>query len=132
MGDTLAFLVVDDSESVLHLHVAMLVARGHRCDFALNGCDAILKLSACDYDGVVTDNNMPGISGVDLVRASRGAYKPGELPFFIVTSDPREAVTDAVSGLPDVEVIAKPIDDAKIARILRVTRAARAARHASA
>jgi hypothetical protein len=41
-------------------------------------------------------------------------------------------VTDAVSGLPDVEVIAKPIDDAKIARILRVTRAARAARHASA
>lgn len=78
-----------------------------------------------DYDGIVTDNNMPGFTGVELAQMTRQLFSLGELPMFIVTSDDRESLASALLGLHDVMVLAKPITASQIDQIVSVTCAAR-------
>ena len=66
-------LVVDDDVVVLGLETTILQRAGHRVDTATDGATAWRALMAGDYDLLVTDYLMPGISGVALVRQLRVA-----------------------------------------------------------
>jgi CheY-like chemotaxis protein len=130
MGDKLRFLVADDCIVSIQLHLAKLAARGHCCDYVLTGEEAMDKLLTRDYDGIVTDNKMPGFTGVELAQMTRPLFKPGELPMFIVTSDHRETLGSDLFRLHDVMVFAKPITAPQVDRIIAVTYAARELRRA--
>ena len=45
----------------------MLARQGFECDTASNADEALDKLAAGDYAMVLTDMNMPGVSGLDLI-----------------------------------------------------------------
>lgn len=119
------FLVADDCRVSSDLHIAKLSARGHCCDYVSTGDKAMERIMTHDYDGIVTDNNMPGFTGVELAQMTRQLFSLGELPIFIVTSDDRESLASALLGLHDVMVLAKPITASQIDQIVSVTCAAR-------
>lgn len=125
MDDKCRFLVADDCIFTVKLHVELLLARGHYCDYVLNGEEAMDKILTRYYDGVVTDNHMPGLKGVELAQKTRELFKLGELPIFIVTSDQKEEYAGALLGLHDVMVFAKPITSIQIDQIVAVTLKAR-------
>jgi CheY-like chemotaxis protein len=65
-------LVVDDDEDVRTLLVAMLGELGHQVTAAENGQGALDLLSRRgDFDLLLADVAMPGMSGVDVVRIAR-------------------------------------------------------------
>ena len=66
-------LVVDDDEGVRLLEAAILKRVGHTVDIANDGASAWHLLLAGNYDLLVTDYLMPGISGLALVRQLRVA-----------------------------------------------------------
>ena len=61
-------LVVDDDPMMLRLVSNILALRGHRCEEARNGMEALDKFTASSFDAVITDIRMPRMDGVELAR----------------------------------------------------------------
>jgi len=69
--EPLRILVVEDDEVIRSLEAVILESAGHSVDTAENGEAAWRTLQASDYDLLVTDYIMPGVSGLALVRQLR-------------------------------------------------------------
>jgi DNA-binding response OmpR family regulator len=61
-------LVVDDDLLIRQLSAKALSHSGYRVDAAEDGAAAWEALSGADYDLVITDNDMPKVSGIELLE----------------------------------------------------------------
>jgi DNA-binding NtrC family response regulator len=63
-------LYIDDDESMVFLVERLMERRGHRVTGFINQLEALAALRADTdkFDLVVTDYNMPGMSGLDVAR----------------------------------------------------------------
>ncbi|MEJ2614605.1 MAG: response regulator [Ignavibacteriaceae bacterium] len=85
---SLKFLIVDDSVTMRRIVVNSLRNIGYD-DFveANEGKEAIEKLVAdSNINFIITDWNMPGVSGLDLVKSLRSNAKYANLPILMVTT----------------------------------------------
>jgi DNA-binding response OmpR family regulator len=64
-------LLVDDNEDLRALNAEVLERAGFQVDTAEDGAAAWKALKANRYDALITDNTMPGITGLDLIRKVR-------------------------------------------------------------
>jgi DNA-binding response OmpR family regulator len=67
----LRILVVDDDDDIRDFIDWVLTAYGYRTDTAADSADAWKSLRARSYDLLITDHNMPKVTGIELVRALR-------------------------------------------------------------
>lgn len=84
-------LVVDDDSFSREMTVAVLEDLGYNCQLAENGVEALEMLAgegSCDL--VISDMNMPLISGIDLFRELRS--QGNSLPFILLTGDDPEGL----------------------------------------
>lgn len=79
-------LCVDDEATMLRLLSLLLNQRGYKVEVAPNGAAAweMISHDPTRFDIVVTDNQMPGMSGVELVRKLRANGYAGRIVFFCV------------------------------------------------
>ena len=79
-------LVVDDTFSTRELEKDIIAANGYKVDTAVDGLDALDKIAQANYDLIVSDVQMPRMSGLELCKAikANAAYK--DIPVVIVTS----------------------------------------------
>jgi CheY-like chemotaxis protein len=66
-------LVVEDDIGIRQLNVELLIACGYQVDAVEDGAAGWEALQAGSYDLLITDNNMPKLSGVELVKMVRSA-----------------------------------------------------------
>ncbi len=64
-------LLVDDEESIHLLYRDVLEEAGYEVHSALSGDEALNTLDILKPDLVILDINMPGISGIDTLRAMK-------------------------------------------------------------
>ena len=64
-------LLVDDESMILQFSAMMLVRAGYRVDTAENGTSGWKALQTNRYDALITDNTMPGVTGLDLIKKLR-------------------------------------------------------------
>ena len=76
-------LVVDDDPDVRRVSTAMLIYSGYHADAAEDGAAAWDDLRMNNYDLVITDNNMPRMTGVELIEKLRDARM--DLPVILTT-----------------------------------------------
>jgi putative two-component system response regulator len=65
--------VVDDQPDIRRVCTLALAGEAARCDEAGTGPDAVEKLTAHDYDLVLLDVDLPGLSGEQVLRTLRRA-----------------------------------------------------------
>jgi DNA-binding response OmpR family regulator len=65
-------LVVEDDTSIRRLCTIVLARSGYHVDAAEDGAAGWEALQANQYDLLITDNSMPNITGVELVKMLRG------------------------------------------------------------
>ncbi len=98
---TLKFLVVDDSLTMRRIVANSLKNLGYE-NFveAVDGSDALNKLAAdSTINFIITDWNMPGLSGLDLLKAIRSNEKLKKLPVLMVTTrGVKEDIVDAMTA----------------------------------
>ena len=101
-----AILVIDND-----LHVAAAISKrlqglGYSCMTAGTGEEGLERLSAGSVDLVITDLNMPGVNGLEMVERIR---RHGGTPVIIITgyADDYRA---ALENLGDIAVLTKPFD----------------------
>jgi putative nucleotidyltransferase with HDIG domain len=93
--ETLRVLVVDDNASLLRFLVSAFSANGCIVTQAAAAEQALALITTEAFDLVVSDIKMPGLSGLDLLRAVKG-QQPGT-PVVLITGNP--SVNSAVFGL---------------------------------
>ena len=76
-----SLLIVDDDQSVLDL-LRDLFSAEHLCHTVATAEEAVGRLDSHDYDVIVTDVSMPGMSGEDLLGFVK-AHRPGTPVLFI-------------------------------------------------
>jgi CheY-like chemotaxis protein/nitrogen-specific signal transduction histidine kinase len=69
-------LWVDDEEPIRLFAGKLIQLLGHPCDVAASGHEALELLKSNQYDLLITDIGMPGMSGWQLADAVKGKYDP--------------------------------------------------------
>lgn len=77
-------LVVDDNQMLCRLSCDILRAEGYHAVPAVNAAEALEAFEKEDFDLVVTDFRMPGMSGLDLARSIR-SKNPG-FPIIVMSA----------------------------------------------
>lgn len=81
------FLVVDDSPTMRRIVINALSSFGFKeVVEAEDGQDALSKLRAESVDFVITDWNMPNMTGLELTKAIRADGSLSHLPILMVTT----------------------------------------------
>jgi len=106
-------LVVDDEEIIRNIwHEIFLEDEMFILDFAENGNEGIQKVKNHDYDIVVTDLNMPGISGLEVVEKVKKIKPQIEVIVMTAYGTVEYAVSAIKAGAFDF--ILKPLDFERI------------------
>jgi len=106
----MTLLVVEDSPTMRQL-LAFTLKRLQGCRIleAVDGVDALKKLTTDRIDMVITDINMPMMDGLKLVALIRGNPRMKELPVVIVTTEGADEDRQRGLALGANAYIAKPI-----------------------
>jgi two-component system chemotaxis response regulator CheY len=93
-------LVVDDFSTMRRIVKNLLKDIGYtNLDEAENGSVALAKLKSVKFDFVISDWNMPEMSGIDLLKAVRADESLKALPFLMVTAESKqENVVEALQA----------------------------------
>jgi CheY-like chemotaxis protein len=113
-------LVVDDEVVVLTVLRELLRRSGYRVTTAASAEEAIELMQKRCFDLVLTDKNLPGASGLEVLRVARGLDPPPAVVMITGYSSYDSAVTALDIGAQDY--IEKPIRDVEALRF-RIRRA---------
>ncbi len=107
-------LLVDDEPGVLFTLREVLVDRGHTVVTASSGAEALTRLD--DAEVVITDLQMPGMSGLELIAAI--AARDAALPIILLTAHGSERVAVAAVKAGAYDYLTKPFDIDEVAVVI--------------
>ena len=80
-------LVVDDSTTMRQMVAFTLTSAGHEVVEAPDGNQALATAKQKKFDLVITDVNMPGMNGIDLVQSLRALPDCKFIPILVLTTE---------------------------------------------
>ena len=100
MSKNLRFLVVDDFSTMRRIVKNLLNDLGYaNVQEADDGNTALPMLQTGGFDFLVTDWNMPGMPGLDLLKAVRADPKLAKMPVLMLTAEAkREQIIEAAQA----------------------------------
>jgi len=109
-------LLVDDEPQLTRALARHLVASGYEVETAQDGTEAVARFKERFFDVVISDISMPGMSGLDLLRAIR--EKDLDVPVIIMTGAP--AVQSAIEAIEHgaLRYLVKPVESATLERLV--------------
>ena len=110
-------LWADDEIELLHGHIIFLKSKGYEVVTVTNGRDAIEACRNEDFDLMLLDENMPGLSGLEtlvLVKEIRPA-----LPIVMVTKSEEEDIMEEAIGSKIADYLIKPVNPSQILLALK-------------
>ena len=124
-------LVVDDDPSLLKVNAEVLACSGYHVDAAADGAAAWDALQLNHYDLLVTDNNMPKLTGFELIQKLHLAG--AALPVILATGAPPDEQVLRYAVAPPAATLLKPYTfDELLEAVKSVLRAASASLGAAA
>ena len=91
MNNNLKFLVVDDFSTMRRIVRNLLKELGFtNVDEAEDGVVALQKLRSGTFDFIVSDWNMPNMTGIELLRTVRADAALKHLPVLMVTAEAKK------------------------------------------
>ena len=100
MSKDMKFLVVDDFSTMRRIIKNLLNDLGYaNVTEADDGATALPMLQAGNFDFLVTDWNMPGMPGLDLLKAVRADARLAKMPVLMLTAEAkREQIIEAAQA----------------------------------
>jgi two-component system chemotaxis response regulator CheY len=122
----LKFLVVDDFATMRRIIRNLLKELGFsNVDEAEDGMSALQKLRAERFDFVVSDWNMPNMTGIDLLRNIRADEQLKSLPVLMVTAEAKKENIIAAAQAGASGYVVKPFTaatlDEKLKKVFQST-----------
>ena len=102
-------LIVEDDLAIRRLLKMVLTREGYRVDEAVDGVEAIVKLTQQNFDVIILDLMMPKLDGFAFLK-SLSESEPARLKKIIVTSAAApNVIRDRLRGKP-FDLLPKPFD----------------------
>lgn len=101
-------MVIEDNRAVMNLLRDMLEQEGWLVEGFADGSAAMERLGSDEqYDLIITDNDLPGLCGLELIRRARNMPRYQRTPIIIVSSDLWQAEAELAGA---DEFLRKPED----------------------
>ena len=109
--DNIHILVVEDDTDINRLLCTILEGAGYSCRAAFSGSEAMLWAEKYDYDLVLLDLMLPGLTGEEFIARIRAGKT---MPIIVLSA--KVAVEDRVNamGLGADDYITKPFDNREV------------------
>ncbi|SFR51509.1 PleD family two-component system response regulator [Thiomicrospira sp. ALE5] len=119
----LSILLVDDTPQMCSLISSFLYAEGYRKIAILNSPEKALQiLQKRPFDLILLDNNMPNLSGVDLLTQVKPLPHLAASKFMMITADTASSIVQTAIKAGADDFIVKPFNAktlaAKISRLV--------------
>jgi DNA-binding response OmpR family regulator len=125
-------LVVEDELAIARAYARTLTSYGYEVENASDGEAARSLLQGRSFDVIVSDVWMPGMDGIDVVRAARAHDL--DVAVIVLTGAPSEEVAERALESGAMMYLVKPFDLRALVQVVangvRVTRLARVRRAA--
>jgi CheY-like chemotaxis protein len=113
-------LIVDDQPHVIRVLKLNLEAEGYRVDSAANGHEALQKIAANEPDVLITDIQMPGMSGQELCQSIQANMPARKFLILVMTSTTERDQRDWVKNITHLEFLEKPLSPRKLLSRLKL------------
>ncbi len=116
-------LVVEDSRAMRVYVSSILEATGqYEVQEVDNGFDALRALPRGDYALIVTDVNMPDVSGIELTRFVRDNAKYKGIPVIVISTDGASTDTQRAKDAGAFDFLAKPFTAEELLSVIERAR----------
>jgi DNA-binding response OmpR family regulator len=112
-------LLVDDDPEFVRLVETVLRREGLTVISCLDGLEALDTLAKESFDLVVTDYEMPHLSGESLIERIRSSARHEKLPIVVVSAHTEEELTDVLMRKGAAFYLPKPLDFRQLVSIVR-------------
>jgi len=110
-------LVIDDEDSIREYLSMMLEREGYVCDATKDGKKALKLQSQDAYDVVITDIQLPGMSGIDILGKLRD--KDPTIPVIIITGHSSQESAIEALNLGAFYYLLKPVSNEELKQVVR-------------
>ncbi len=111
------FLWVDDEIDLMKPYILFLEEKGYRTDCASNGSDALVMCHENSYDIVFLDEQMPGMSGLQLLSRLNTVFP--DMPVVMVTRSEDEGIMEQAIGRRITDYLIKPVNPNQVLLTVR-------------
>lgn len=101
-------LWVDDEVEFLKPHIIFLESKGYHVDTCNNGYDAVDAVEASNYDLIILDEMMPGMTGLETLSRLK-EIRP-LTPIVMVTKSEEENIMNRAVGANIADYLIKPVN----------------------
>lgn len=112
-------LTVDDSPSIRRMVAMTLSDAGYRVVEAVDGQDGLQKATSQQFDGIITDQNMPNMDGLSFIRAFRTHPSSAGVPVIVLSTESSDALKQTAREVGAVGWMVKPFDQNKLVAVVR-------------
>lgn len=117
MGKTI--LAVDDSGSLRQMVVFSLNAAGYQVIEAVDGEDALSKAKTNVVDLVLTDQNMPNMDGLTLIKSLRSLSTYQKVPILMLTTESSDEMKALGRAAGATGWLVKPFDPKRLLDVVQ-------------
>jgi two-component system cell cycle response regulator DivK len=116
-GSTLAkILIVEDNALNIKLFCDLLAAHGHEPEAVTDSRNALDAARSFSPDLVITDIQLPHVSGLELIRMIRSDEKLADVPIMAVTAYSARGDEERIRAAGAQAYVSKPISVARFAQ----------------
>jgi two-component system, chemotaxis family, chemotaxis protein CheY len=112
-------LSVDDSASIRQMVAFTLKGAGYEVIEASDGQEGLDKAKAKTVDMVLTDQNMPRMDGLTLIKNLRAMPNYKSVPILMLTTESGDAMKQQGKAAGATGWLVKPFDPAKLLEVTK-------------
>jgi len=112
-------LSVDDSSSIRQMVSFTLKGAGYEVLEAVDGQDGLDKAKGKTVDMVLTDQNMPRMDGLTLIKSLRAMPSYKSVPILMLTTESGDAMKAQGKAAGATGWLVKPFDPAKLLEVTK-------------
>lgn len=112
-------LIVDDSPTIRQFVEATLSVEGHIIISASNGAEALEKCKFLKFDFVLTNQNMPQMDGITLIKNLRGMTAYQSVAIVLLTTEVSDDIKSQVKAAGATGWMLKPFGRKKLEEVIR-------------
>ena len=112
-------LTVDDSSSIRQMVALTLKGAGYQVVEAVDGQDGLDKAKSAKVDLVLTDQNMPRMDGLTLVKSLRATPQYSTTPILLLTTESGDAMKAQGKAAGATGWLVKPFDPARLMDVVK-------------
>lgn len=112
-------LAVDDSASIRQMVSFTLKSAGYEVIEAVDGMDGLEKAKAKSANLILTDQNMPRMDGLTLIRNLRALPQYKTVPILMLTTESSDAMKSQGRSAGATGWLVKPFDPQKLIEVVR-------------